>query len=385
MCTCGKSNDSTFLLTAYIFGVSIYLGDDERLIFVKQYANVCISIVMEAEMANYTTLKDVAELAGTTVGTVSYVLNDKKDRYVSEETREKVLKAAAKLNYIKCNGASSLKGKDRKLVGILIPQFENQFFTRIIIAAEDVFVKSGYDMIICDTYDDPEREKAIIHRLLAQRVDGIIVTPTCKGAENTKLIRDVGMNMVVVDRPLETVPDYFWVTTDNYGCGKRGIEYLIEKGHKKIGYVGWKSNIRDLDARRLAVLTHSQGKAEVIVEEGDFSAKAGYELTGKLLSEHPDITAIFYGFNIQAKGGVDCLVEKNLNIPHDISVLLIGSPEWSYTGMNKFARVDMNDSELGTTAAKVLLAQIQGKPLKPQRYIHDCSIIDGQSVENRRK
>ena len=80
LCTCGKSNDSTFLLTAYIFGVSIYLGDDERLIFVKQYANVCISIVMEAGMANYTTLKDVAELAGTTVGTVSYVLNDKKDR-----------------------------------------------------------------------------------------------------------------------------------------------------------------------------------------------------------------------------------------------------------------------------------------------------------------
>ena len=336
-------------------------------------------------MANYTTLKDVAELAGTTVGTVSYVLNGKKDRYISEETRDKVLKAAEKLHYIKCNGASSLKGKDRKLIGILIPQFENQFFTRIVIAAEAVFVKNGYDMIICDTYDDPEREKAIIHRLLAQRVDGIIVTPTRKGAENTKLIREIGMNMVVVDRPLENAPDYFWVTTNNYGCGKKGVEFLIGKGHKKIGYVGWNSGIPDLDSRRVAVLEHSQGKAEVVVAEGDFSSEAGYELTKKLLEENPDITAVFYGFNIQAKGGVNYLIEKGLDIPEDISVLLIGSPEWAYTGMNDFARINMNDAELGTTAAKVLLGQIQGKPLKPQRYIHDCSVIDGRSVGNRRR
>ncbi len=331
-------------------------------------------------MANYTTLKDVAELAGTTVGTVSYVLNGKKDRYISEETKTKVLEAAKKLNYIKCNGASSLKGKDRKLVGILIPQFENQFFTRIAMAAEDVFVENGYDMIICDTYDDPEREKAIILRLIAQRVDGIIVTPTYKGAENTKLIRDIGMNMVVVDRPLENTSEYFWVTTNNYGCGEKGIKYLIKKGHKKIGYVGWNSGILDLDARKKAVFEHSNGKAEIFVAEGEFSATAGYALTKKLLDSHPDITAIFYGFNIQAKGGVNFLVEKGLKIPEDISVLLIGSPEWAYTGMNNFDRVDMNDSELGKTAARVLLDQIQGKPLKPQRFIHDCSIIKGQSI-----
>ena len=154
-------------------------------------------------MSRFVTLKDVAEKAGTTVGTVSYVLNNKKGRYISDDLRQRVLVAASELNYIKCNGASSLKGMDRKLIGILIPQFENQFFTRICLAAEEVFVQHGYDLIICDTFDEPGREKAIIHRLLSQRVDGIIITPTVDGAENTKIARDVGMNMVVVDRPLE--------------------------------------------------------------------------------------------------------------------------------------------------------------------------------------
>lgn len=335
-------------------------------------------------MARYTTLKDVAELAGTTVGTVSYVLNGKKDRYISEETKTKVLEAAKKLNYIKCNGASSLKGKDQKLVGILIPQFENQFFTRIVMAAEEVFVSEGYDMIICDTYDKPEREKEIIRRLLAQRVDGLIVTPTKKGEENTRLIRQIGMKMVIVDRPLENLEDeYFWVTTNNYGCGQKGIEFLMSKGHKKIGYIGWNSGIPDLDARCKAVLENSKGKADIFVVEGEFSAESGFALTEKMLEEHPEITAIFYGFNIQAKGGVDCLVKKGLRIPNDISVLLIGSPEWAYTGMNDFARVDMNDSELGKTAAQILLDQIKGKTLQPQRFIHDCSIIEGQSIINK--
>jgi len=123
------------------------------------------------EMAKYTTLKDVAERAGTTIGTVSYVLNGNGKRYISKETREKVVQAAKDLEYIRDKKASSLKGGQSYLIGILIPQFENQFFNRIIIASEALFVKHGYDMIITNTFDNPEREKAIIHRMLEQRVE----------------------------------------------------------------------------------------------------------------------------------------------------------------------------------------------------------------------
>ncbi|HPZ15457.1 MAG TPA: LacI family DNA-binding transcriptional regulator [Sphaerochaeta sp.] len=337
-------------------------------------------------MKKYATLKDVAKRAGTSAATVSYVLNEKEGRYISDETRQKVLDAAKELDYVKSIGASSLKGKSRKLIAILIPQFENQFFTRIIVASERIFVKHGYDLIICNTLDSPEREKAILNRMTQQRVDGIILTPTTKGSENTTLIRRVGMKMVVVDRPLDGVENFFWVSTNNYGCGYMGANHLFANGHKKIGYVGWRSGIKDLDARRQAILDaadeHRIDADQIHIAEGEFSQEAGYDLTARLLDEHPDITAIFYGFNVQALGGVRCLTERGIAIPTDLSVVIIGSPEWVSAGQNDFTYVDMNDLELGKKAANLLLAQIQDKDIPYQHIIQDCTLKAGSSVRN---
>lgn len=359
------------------------------------YANVCLFFYWykqsfayrekESSLKTYATLKDVAKRAGTTAATVSYVLNEKEGRYISEETKKKVLDAARELDYVKCNGASSLKGKKRKLIGILIPQFENQFFTRIVISSEAIFVKHGYDLIICNTLDSPEREKAILNRMIQQRVDGIILTPTKEGTQNTELIRRVGMKMVVVDRPLPGVKDFFWVATNNYGCGYVGAHYLMHKGHRKIGYVGWNSKIPDLEARREAVFAAAEDSGVdvqgICVAEGGFSAEEGYRLTAQLLSDHPDITAIFYGFNIQALGGIKCLTERNISIPEDLSVMIIGSPEWVRAGKNDFTHVDMNDLELGKKAANLLLDQIQSDDEVPyQHIIQDCTLVEGSSV-----
>ncbi|MEA4861005.1 HTH-type transcriptional repressor PurR [bioreactor metagenome] len=338
-------------------------------------------------MKRYATLKDVAKLAGTTAATVSYVLNEKEGRYISDETRRKVLEAAEQLEYVKSIGASSLKGKSRKLIAILIPQFENQFFTRIVVASEEVFVKHGYDLIICNTFDKPEREKAILNRMIQQRVDGIILTPTKMGTENTKLLRKVGMKMVVVDRPLPGVKDFFWVATNNYGCGFVGAHYLFSKGHKRVAYIGWNSGIEDLEARKRAFFdaadTYGISQDSLIVAEGGFSAEEGCRLTSFVLEKHPEVTAIFYGFNIQALGGVTCLSQRGISIPEELSVMIIGSPEWIMAGKNDFTHVDMNDLELGRKAANLLLSQIQAEGDVPfQHIIQDCSLIEGSSVRD---
>lgn len=344
---------------------------------------------MRILMKRYATLKDVAKLAGTTAATVSYVLNEKEGRYISDETKRKVLEAAKQLEYVKSIGASSLKGKSRKLIAILIPQFENQFFTRIIVASEEIFVKHGYDLIICNTLDKPEREKAILNRMIQQRVDGIILTPTRMGTENTKLLRRVGMKMVVVDRPLPGVKDFFWVATNNYGCGYLGANYLFSKGHSNVAYINWGSGIEDLEARKRAFFDAAEAygiaREQLVVVEGGFSAEEGCRLTQKALEEHPGITAIFYGFNIQALGGIKCLTQRGVSIPDDLSVVIIGSPEWVMAGKNDFTHVDMNDLELGRKAANLLLSQIQQDDEVPfQHIIQDCSLIEGNSVRDIR-
>lgn len=334
----------------------------------------------------YTTLKDVAERAGTTASTVSYVLNQKQGRYVSEEMRRRVLEAAEELHYIKSYGASSLKGKSRRLLSILVPQFENQFFTRLIVAAEKILMLAGYDLVISNTDDNPEKEKEIIERMVGQRVDGIIVTPTTKGAENTEILRRVGLPMVVVDRPLTGVSAYHRVATDNYGFGVESAEYLIRKGHTHIGYVNWDSEIKDLEDRHAAIVNtyrkHGFDESSVAVACKPFSYQGGYDATKEILEDHPEVTALCYGFNMQAIGGVSYLNEKGIRVPDDVSVMLVGSPDWATIG--HFCHIDMGDSAIGERAAKVLLEEIDGKlPVDGAScFVQNGHLVEGSSVKD---
>ena len=140
----------------------------------------------------YVTLKDVAKRAGTTAATVSYVLNGTGKRYISEEMRQRVEQAASELGYVKSSAASSLKGKKRKIIAVLVPQFSNQFFTELVLGVEEIADRYGYILSICNTFDDPEREKEIINRTQSQRVDGYIITPSQEGEKSTWPIRKVG-------------------------------------------------------------------------------------------------------------------------------------------------------------------------------------------------
>ncbi|ABX40982.1 LacI family DNA-binding transcriptional regulator [Lachnoclostridium phytofermentans] len=333
----------------------------------------------------YATLKDVAKLAGTTASTVSYVLNDSKERYISDEMRRRVLEAAKDLNYVKCSVASSLKGEKRKIIAVLVPQFSNQFFTRIILAIENVADQFDYVLTIYNTFDDPKREKVIINRMAQHRMDGYIIIPTYEGVKNTEQLRKIGIPMVVMDRPLEGIDDFIWVTTNNYQCGYKGAHYLALKGHRNIAFIGWNSRINDLDSRKNgfwdALAASGITSEEAIVIDGEFSEEDGYKMTKNLLKTRPDITAIFYGYNVQAQGGVRYLMKENIEIGKDISVMLIGSPEWAVTGYNNFTHIEQDEYNLGKSAATILFSIINGENQENiQNIIQDCSLYEGNSV-----
>jgi len=152
------------------------------------------------------------------------------------------------------------------------------------VASEEIFVKHGYDLIICNTLDKPEREKAILNRMIQQRVDGIILTPTKMGTENTKLLRKVGMKMVVVDRRLPGVKDFFWVATNNYGCGYLGANYLFSKGHRNVAYINWNSGIEDLEARKHAFFDAAESYG---IPQGHLVVVEGGVLCGRRMPTNP--------------------------------------------------------------------------------------------------
>lgn len=334
----------------------------------------------------YATLKDVAKLAGTTAATVSYVLNGKEGRYISKEMEERVMKAVHELGYVKSSAASSLRGKKRGIIAVLVPQFANQFFTRMVLAVEAVADRKGYILSICNTFDNVERELDIINRMAQHRVDGYIMIPTFEGEKNTRQLRKLGVPMVVIDRPLEGVEDYVWVTTSNYRCGYAATEYLIQMGHRKIAFVGWNSRIPDLERRQQAFLDafvdYGIPLDGAVIRNNAFSEENGYEMAQSVMEEHPEVTAMFFAYNMQAKGGIRYLTEHGFQIGEDISVILIGSPEWATVGANDYAHIEQHEYKLGEAAATILLDMIENPAAQHENVVRDCTLYKGKSVKN---
>lgn len=338
-------------------------------------------------MAGYPTLKDVAALAGTSASTVSYVLSGKQGRYISAEMRERVLAAVQQAGYIKSTPASSLHGKKRGVIAVLVPQFSNQYFTQLVSAIESVVEEQGYLLSICNTFDDPEREQQIIVKSAQQRVDGFVMIPTLEGDRNTAAIRRVGVPLVTVDRPLPGVDgDHALVAPDNYRCGYLLGEHLAQRGHRHVAYVGWDSGFHTLDERRAGfwdamTAVHGDGVHEISVAS-EFSPEGGHQAAAQVLTEHPDLTALCLGFNVPARGAVDYLDEQGLVPGRDISVVLVGAPDWATTGRNDFTLVDPNGPELGRLAAQELLKILADPALTRTPTIVDCVFREGTSVSD---
>ena len=335
--------------------------------------------------AQYATLKDVAQRAGTTAATVSYVLSNSKKRYISEDMRRRVEQAARELNYVKSSAASSLRGKKRKIIAVLVPQFRNQFFTELVLDIETVADRFGYILSICNTFDDPDREAEILNRMQAQRVDGYIITPSARGGENTRQIRQIGVPLVVVDRSLDVDEDYFWVSSQNYESVQLAADYLIGHGHRKIAYIGWEADFGGLQQREQAYWESLERagipREDGIAYNGLFTEQDGAKLTQRALAEHPDATALVYAYNVQARGGVQYLAQQGIVPGRDISLIIIGSPNWARTGANNFTCVDLGGGGLGRMAAEMLFEIIESEnPPAPCKQIQSCLLIEGSSV-----
>lgn len=148
-----------------------------------------------------------------------------------------MLDAARELHYTKSAVASSLRAKQRGLVSILIPQFSNIYFTRVCESVEDVVFANDFMPMICDTREDPERERRLLENAIAQRVDGVILGPTNAGWENTALLRKMNIPYVVIGR--EIAPrrdgernDSYFAGDDSYQAGFLAGQCLAQNGHQ---------------------------------------------------------------------------------------------------------------------------------------------------------
>jgi Transcriptional regulators len=309
------------------------------------------------------TIKDVARLADVSVATASMALNNKDG--VNENTRQKVLSVAKKLNYLPNRNAQNLITQSSNSIGLVVTDITNPFFGMLVNEISNIVIEAGYNLQLGVSNDIIEREAQSVNNFIQNRVAGVIVVPSIQDKYDLKHLFDLQSNGI----PFAFATTYYpGINADCVMCDLKKGSYLITKklidsGHKKI-YL--------LAGNRQAVfsLQRINGYRQAFEESGiDFSEdwiietlpyfESGYEATNKILKERPEaITTIN---DVLAMGVLKCLKDNHIRVPQDISVA--GYDDLIYTSIleTPLTTIRQPIEEIAKKVVHVLFEKIEGK------------------------
>jgi LacI family transcriptional regulator len=315
------------------------------------------------------TMKEVAKLAGVSVATVSRVLNDKPN--VSPELRSRVLQAVEKLSYQRNRVARSLRAKTSLIIGLIISDIQNPFFTSVVRGVEDVAYDHGYTLLLCNSDEDPDKERLYIDIMLAERVAGVIISPVAEVDNYSSVLLQAGVPVVAMDRRMRDL-EVDTVVVNNVEGVYQAVGHLIEQGHRRIGFIGGPTRTTTGRERQegyqKALAEHGLGLEQGLVKIGDFKQDSGYQMTCELLEMDDPPTAIFTANNLMTLGALNAIHEKRLSIPQEVAIVGFDDMSWAPSLAPPLTAVAQPTYELGRTAADLLLRRI-GDPHRPTEQI----------------
>ncbi|SDG75122.1 transcriptional regulator, LacI family [Thermoanaerobacter thermohydrosulfuricus] len=329
------------------------------------------------------TIKDIAKLANVSITTVSRVINNKTEG-VSEETRNRILQLVKELGYQPNAIARGLVTKKTKTVGLIIPDISNPFFPDIARGVEDSAHIYGYNVFLCNTDDNLEKESEYINALKEKYVDGIIFTSSSipKHEHITDLIKS-GIPVVIMDRRIDS-EDIYGVFLDNYEGGYIATKYLIDLGHKRIGCITgplYISNaIERLEGYKRALVDNEIEVDNRLIFEGDYKINSGIIGAEKLL-EH-EVTAIFASNDLMAYGAYKAIRSYGYKIPDDISVVGFDDIQLSQILEPQLTTIRQPAYDMGLTAARMLIKLIEGKKMNKKIANFRPQLIIRQSTKD---
>lgn len=268
----------------------------------------------------HVTKKDVAQRAGVSTATVSYVINNG-PRPVAVATRARVLKVIEELGYYPNELARSLAMKQTLTIGFVIPDLINPYYAHLARQFEDICFSSGYMVFVCDTHRDPSKEIRIAESLRSKRVDGVAFLPDTKSLEAVEILEQAGTATVVMERDF---PNMHCVAIDDFNGGVISTQHLLELGHRRIACIHQESFTTS--ARRYEGYVHAHRIAGLEVNP-QYVVSCGHEFNDGIqvmktlltLPERP--TAVFAHNDVIALNAIYAINEAGLRVPDDISVV----------------------------------------------------------------
>lgn len=311
------------------------------------------------------TLRSIADELGISVTTVSRVLNGKSQEFrIASATEKNVLEAADRLAFSPNLLARGLRLKATQIIGLLVPDIGNPFFSRIARCITEVAQSRGFSVLLCDSRDQTETEIDELEVLKARSVEGLVICPVGISHEHLENLANTPTPVVMLDRflPQLNLPA---VGCDNVAASRMAVEHLIENGHRGIAYlqglVGTLPNQDRIEGYRQALVGHGLPFDENLVSGTGFSRESGYEATRHLLAERPQVTGIFAASNQCALGALRAVAEAGKSVPHDISIVTfddIDNVEFMSTPITAVAQPV---EAMGRAAVEILFDQISSQ------------------------
>ncbi|MBN9459250.1 MAG: LacI family DNA-binding transcriptional regulator [Bosea sp.] len=326
------------------------------------------------------TIRDVAGRAGVSIATVSNVFSGNKP--VNEDLRERVLLAAKELAYQVDRAASQLRSGQARVVGVLVPDLDDVFFTSLVSRIEVLAQADGYDILVASSRDDAGLEQSRLRTLLAWRPSGLIVVP-CLGEPPQVLAGEIGrLPMVFADRvpPEGSVVDT--VAIDNREAGEIAARHLLGLGHRDIVIAASSlaiSPIRERIRGACDLIRAMTGRDARVIELGSV-AEPGAEIFRHWLERHEQPSAVIALTNVTTLSALSALARLRVDIPDPVSVVGFDDYPWMSARKTGLTAIRQPIAELAAAAWQRLRARMAGEEAAPRTIVLPASLQVRDSV-----
>ncbi|MEU2349194.1 LacI family DNA-binding transcriptional regulator [Modestobacter sp. NPDC049651] len=338
-------------------------------------------------------IRDVAVRAGVSVGTVSNVLN--RPDAVSPPTRERVQAAIAALGFVRNEQARHLRAGRSRTIGLVVLDIANPFFTDVARGVEDVAGEAGLAVMLCNSDDRAAKEAAHLDVLTEQRVQGVIITPTAELSPHVEALRSRGTPVVLLDRRA-TAPGQCAVAVDDVLGGRLAADHLLERGHRRIAFIGGASGLPQVQERRqgvTAAVREATGDEDAltVLSPDTLTVAGGREAAAQIVglpaARRP--TAAICANDLLALGVLQEMVRHGVSVPEDFAIVGYDDIDFAAAAAVPLSSVHKPRQELGRRAAELLLDEAagghDGHPHEHEQPVFEPTLVVRESSMVRRR
>lgn len=322
-------------------------------------------------------IKDVAQKAGVSVTTVSRVLNG--ERYVKDDLKARVKKAIDELGYTPSHIARSLVRKKTNLIGVIVPDVTSSFYATILSNIEKTASLNDYNLIVCNIIEDIDKEYKYLQVFKEMRVEGVIVMHEKLNDEIREFIDKMDIPLIFSSvKPNDQ--KFGSVIIDDRAAAYEATGYLIGLGHRRIAFIG--GDMRDVTSGQGRYVGYTQAMHDnslaiddAHVRFGDYKTQSGYELMEEMCGGGDLPTAVFAASDDMAVGAMNCLHDKGLKVPEDVSVIGFDGSQLTELVRPRLTSMEQPIREMGQVTIEKLLDLIAGQTSREDAVLRHRLVV----------